>query len=469
MIRDNQRNLGFLHVLLDAVIVAIAYALAWYIRFISAFTSFHPAVISISGEVYFGTLYYLVPAYMLLYMFFSIYTPKRVTLFRYEFYDIVKVNIIGVIGFFVALYIFKQPDYSRVMIFIFAGLNIIFTTLERRVERSILRFIRRRGYNLKHVLMIGYSRAAESYIARVQDNPQWGYIINGILDDSVPIGTSYRGVSVVGNTQALNVELEDNDYDEIIVTLPLDQYDRLEKFVALCEKSGVHTKFIPDYNSLFPSNPYTEDVLGIPVVSIRYVPLTSFLNKLIKRILDIIGSIIAIIIFSPVMLIAIIGIKLTSKGEVIYKQERIGLHGKPFMMYKFRTMKVQSKEDEKKGWTKKGDPRVTGIGRFLRATSIDEMPQFFNVLFGRMSLVGPRPERPQFVEKFKEEIPRYMIKHQVRPGITGWAQINGYRGDTSIRRRIEYDLYYIENWSLMFDVRILVGTIFHGFRNKNAY
>ena len=169
------------------------------------------------------------------------------------------------------------------------------------------------------------------------------------------------------------------------------------------------------------------------------------------------------------MLAAAIGIKTTSRGPLIFKQERVGLHNKPFQMYKFRSMEVQSDADEKKGWTTKNDPRVTKVGRLLRSTSIDELPQFFNVLKGDMSLIGPRPERPLFVEKFKEEIPRYMIKHQVRPGITGWAQVNGYRGDTSIKKRIEYDLYYIENWSMAFDFKILFLTFFKGFINKNAY
>ena len=169
------------------------------------------------------------------------------------------------------------------------------------------------------------------------------------------------------------------------------------------------------------------------------------------------------------MLAAVIGIKTTSRGPLIFKQERVGLHNKPFQMYKFRSMEVQNDADEKKGWTTKNDPRVTKVGRLLRSTSIDELPQFFNVLKGDMSLIGPRPERPLFVEKFKEEIPRYMIKHQVRPGITGWAQVNGYRGDTSIKKRIEYDLYYIENWSMAFDFKILFLTFFKGFINKNAY
>ena len=185
--------------------------------------------------------------------------------------------------------------------------------------------------------------------------------------------------------------------------------------------------------------------------------------------MDIVGALFCIVLFSPVMLVAAIGTKLSSPGPIIFRQTRIGLHSKPFTMYKFRTMRVQTAEEEKKGWTHRGDSRVTKFGSFLRKTSIDEMPQFFNVLQGSMSLVGPRPERPQFVEKFRQEIPRYMVKHQVRPGITGWAQINGYRGDTSIRKRIEYDIFYIENWSFGLDIRILFLTIFKGFINKNAY
>ena len=178
---------------------------------------------------------------------------------------------------------------------------------------------------------------------------------------------------------------------------------------------------------------------------------------------------VAIILFSPVMLVTAIIIKVTSPGPLIFKQERIGKHNHPFYMYKFRSMVVQEEKTEKQGWTTKNDPRVTPVGKFIRKTSIDELPQLFNILVGDMSLVGPRPERPQFVEKFKEEIPRYMIKHQVRPGLTGWAQVNGYRGDTSIQKRIEYDLYYIENWTMGFDFKIIFLTFFKGFVNKNAY
>ncbi|MBQ7372571.1 MAG: exopolysaccharide biosynthesis polyprenyl glycosylphosphotransferase, partial [Blautia sp.] len=239
--------------------------------------------------------------------------------------------------------------------------------------------------------------------------------------------------------------------------------------VALCEKSGVHTKFIPDYNKIIPTKPYTEDILGLPVINIRYVPLTNTFYALVKRCMDIVGSFAAIVLASPVMLLMSILVKLTSPGPLIFRQERVGMHNKTFWMYKFRSMEIQPAEEEKKSWTVKDDPRVTRVGRFMRRTSIDELPQLFNILKGDMSLVGPRPERPFFVEKFREEIPRYMVKHQVRPGLTGWAQVNGYRGNTSIRKRIEYDLYYIENWSIGLDIKILFLTIFKGFINKNAY
>ena len=235
------------------------------------------------------------------------------------------------------------------------------------------------------------------------------------------------------------------------------------------KKSGVHTKFIPDYNNFIPTKPLMEDLQGLPVIHIRNVPLTNLLNATMKRIMDIFGALVAIVLFSPFMIFAAVAVKLTSPGPVIFCQERVGLHNKPFQMYKFRSMTVQTAEKEKSQWTTPGDARVTPIGKLIRKTSIDEMPQFFNVLKGDMSLVGPRPERPFFVEKFKEEIPRYMIKHQVRPGMTGWAQVNGYRGDTSITKRIEHDLYYIENWTLGFDFKILFLTFFKGFINKNAY
>ncbi|WP_026662559.1 undecaprenyl-phosphate glucose phosphotransferase [Butyrivibrio proteoclasticus] len=468
MIKDNQTHLNRAHVVVDGLLVAGSYMLSYYIKFESFIGDRNPAG-HLTMETYFSALYFLVPGFLFLYYLVNLYTSRRALKLWDEFIDIVQANIVGVIGFYVILFMLKQNDFSRTMIAIFAVINVIVTTIAHGLLRKFLRYIRKKGYNIKHILLVGYSRAAEGYISRILENPQWGYDVAGILDDFVPVDTSYHGVKVVGKIDQLADYLANGGYDEITITLPLNDYDRLEELVAQCEKSGVHTKFIPDYSSLFPSNPYTEDVQGLPVINIRYVPLTNSFNRMSKRLVDIVGSLLAIILFSPVMLAAAIAVKATSKGPIIYKQERIGLNGEPFMMYKFRTMKVQSEAEEKKGWTTKNDPRVTKVGALLRKTSIDEMPQFFNIFFGKMSLVGPRPERPQFVEKFKEQIPRYMVKHQVRPGLTGWAQINGYRGDTSIRKRIDYDIYYIENWSMTFDMKIILGTIRYGFVNKNAY
>lgn len=465
MIKDNQKYFNRLHVLLDAAIVAGSYLLAWFIKFKSGLVQ---SEAGLSEATYFSLLLLVVPLFTVLYGVCNLYSSKRMSGRIHEFYNIVKANTIGLLVFIAVLYSIKQLHFSRFMVFGFFILNITFDAIARNFIRYILHFFRSRGYNVKYILLVGYSRAAEQYIDRINANPQWGYVVRGILDDRIPRGTLYRGVKVLGTINNLFVILPQSKLDEIAVTLALEDYGRLEAIVSLCEKSGVHTKFIPDYNSVIPSSPYTEDLMGLPVINIRHVPLTNTFNLLMKRIVDLIGSLVCIILFSPFMIFAVIGIKVTDKGPLIFKQERVGLHNKSFQMYKFRTMEVQKPSSEQKAWTTRNDPRVTKIGRILRKTSIDEMPQIFNVLKGDMSLVGPRPERPFFVEKFKEEIPRYMIKHQVRPGMTGWAQINGYRGDTSIRKRVEYDLYYIENWTMAFDIKILFLTLFKGFINKNA-
>lgn len=466
MIKDNQKYFNRLHVVMDAVITALSYAIAWLIRF-----QFFPdeSAGALGVQTYFSALFILIPGYIFLNYIFNMYTSKRYASLERDVYGVIQSNVIVTVLFVTGLYAINQKDFSRSMIVMFCVINIVLDSLARVVIRKVLRVMRTKGYNVKYVLLVGYSRAAEEYIDRIRMNPQWGYVVRGILDDKIPRGTEYKGVRVVGRIDNLLIILPENKLDEIAITLSLEHYDRLEEIVNLCEKSGVHTKFIPDYNRVIPSKPYTEDLNGLPVINIRHIPLSNTLNMMMKRVVDIVGALFCFILFSPVMLAAAIAIKLTSPGPVIFKQERVGLHNKPFNMYKFRTMEIQKPKQEQKNWTVKDDPRVTPVGRILRKTSIDEMPQIFNVLKGDMSLVGPRPERPFFVEKFKEEIPRYMIKHQVRPGMTGWAQINGYRGDTSIRKRIECDLYYIENWTMMLDIKILFLTIFKGFINKNAY
>jgi len=468
MIKDNQKVFNRLLVIFDILIIVVSYLLAYYIKFYIIEDG--PQAGTLSINEYLIMLAVVLIAYMFAYYMCNVYTPKRTIRLRFEVYGIVKANVIGMALCIIALYlVLREINYSRWVMVIFIMLNVTLTCGMRIGLRKLLRKMRGKGYNLKHILLVGYSRAAEEYINRIFDHPQWGYVVCGILDDHIPSGTLYKGVKVMGPINNLDSILQENRLDEISITLSLKDYEHLETIVDTCEKSGVHTKFIPDYNSLIPSNPYTEDLMGLPVINIRYVPLTNTVNVIMKRTMDILGSLLGIIITSPLMLLTAMLIKISSPGPVVFKQERIGLHNKSFFMYKFRSMEVQSPNIEKKSWTTKDDPRVTGIGRLIRRTSIDELPQLLNILRGDMSLVGPRPERPLFVEKFREEIPRYMVKHQVRPGLTGWAQVNGLRGDTSIRKRIDYDIYYIENWTLGFDIKIIFLTFFTGFINKNAY
>ncbi len=468
MIEENQKYYSRLLALIDALITAAAYWLAWYLRFRSSWFS-RGAVETISFTTYMTALLFVIPGTLILYSAMNLYSPNRMKGRRVEIGGIVTANLIGYAIFIIVLFMLRQLDWSRTMLLVFVTINSLADTSVRFLLWGIVKKLRKNGRFTKNVLLVGYSRAAEEYIDRVSVNPQWGLNIRGILDDKIEAGTTYKEVKVLGRIDNLMIILPENHLDEIAITLGLSEYYRLEAIVSLCEKSGVHTKFIPDYHNIIPTKPYTEDILGLPVIHIRHVPLSGTFPAAIKRLMDILGSLVCIVLFSPIMLICSIIIKRTSPGPLIFKQERVGLHNKSFMMYKFRSMVVQDYNKEKKEWTTRDDPRVTRVGKFMRRTSIDELPQLFNVLKGEMSLVGPRPERPYFVEKFQEEIPRYMIKHQVRPGMTGWAQVHGLRGDTSIRKRIEYDLYYIENWTLGLDFKILFMTVFSGFVNKNAY
>lgn len=473
IIKNHQKTLNRIHIVIDLVFVVAAYALAYGIRFL--WFGWIPLFDKEPGtylefKVYMSYLLFILPGYLVILLANEVYRPQRSNRRHLEAMRIVRTNIIGIFYIMALLFLIKEINISRVFLIVFFLLNVVLELFYRYILRRTLRRIRKDGHNIKHVLLVGYSRTAEGLIDRIMANPQWGYHIIGILDDIMETGTRYKGIPVIGVLDTLEQQLEDYDLDEINITMRMDDYARLAEIVAKCEKSGVHTKFLPDYQDIIPTIPYMEDLEGLPVVHIRKVPLSSSeLNRFIKRAMDLVLGTLALIIAAlPMLLVAII-IKCTSKGPVLYTQKRVGYKNKEFLMYKFRSMEVQEESKEKTEWTTFKDPRVTPIGRFIRKTSMDELPQLWNVLKGDMSLVGPRPERPFYVEKFKEEIPRYMVKHQVRPGMTGWAQVNGYRGDTSIRKRIEYDLYYIENWTPGFDILIMFLTVFKGFVNKNAY
>ena len=445
MIKNNQRMLNKVQVCMDAGIIGATYFFSWYLRFKSGLFVQDAGVLP--AKTYFSALFLIIPGYLLLYSIFQLYIPRRVKSYRKELMDIIRANGIGFMIFILVLYFIKQEHFSRQMLCIFFFINISLEFASRYLIRTILWKMRKQGLNQKHILMIGESQMAEQYMDRLRENPKWGYQVFAHLKDE----------------EKLERILEGNELDEVVIALRAEDYGKLERIVDVCEKAGVHTKMIPDFGNVISTRPYIEDVQGIPVIHVRRVPLNIMRNRVAKRAVDLIGATVAIILFSPVMLLTVLVVALTEEGSVIYRQERVGLHNQVFYMYKFRSMIMQDEEKEKAEWSTRNDPRITPVGKLIRRTSIDELPQLVNVLKGEMSLVGPRPERPQFVQKFRDEIPRYMVKHQVRPGMTGWAQINGYRGDTSIEKRIEYDLYYIENWTMVFDMKILILTIFKGF------
>lgn len=397
MIKDNQRFLNNLHVLLDVLIICASYALAWLLTIVAPiFPAGHGVL---PPQVYFTALIPIVPAYLLLYWAFHLYEPKRTHSKRAELWHICQACAVGLMLLTSILFAFRRSGYfgnfSTRMLVAFSIIDITLTTIERFGIRYILSRLRRKGFNQKHVMLVGFSDASDQFIDACRRNPDWGYHIYGIVDDIAEVGEGYKGVRVVGRISELEHILAQNTIDEIAITLPLAAYAKLDGIVHVCEKSGVHTKFIPDYNNIIHSKPVTEDMDGLPVINIRNVPLTDPVKATAKRAVDICGALVGIVLFSPIMLVVATLIKLTSPGPIIFKQERVGLHNKPFMMYKFRSMVQQTEADEKKGWTVPGDPRVTRVGRFIRKTSIDEFPQFFNVLAGQMSLVGPRPERTQ--------------------------------------------------------------------------
>lgn len=487
MIKQNQKILNSIGIILDAIIICMSMVIGWFVRF-SLGAGYDGWYIGL--QEYFKLSLMIIPMYLILYYMFDLYKPQRRNSFQRESINLINSNITGLFIIILGLYFLKEIHYSRKVLLIFSCINILSTIVERGIIRYILRCLRSSGKNLKHIIFVGHSSQTIEFLQRINKNKFWGYNVLGILDDSFKEKKEYEKAyeevaasayvlnnnfqrpysnMLIGRLNELEQVLLDKDVDEVFITLKTSEFDKLEKLIQICEKSGVRAQIIPDYYKYLPAKPYVEEVDGLPIINIRYIPLDNLVNKFAKRVFDIIVSGICLIVASPIMITTALITKLTSPGPILFKQVRVGLNKKEFNMYKFRSMHVQKDEDEKVEWTTKNDSRKTKFGAFIRKTSIDELPQFINVLKGDMSIIGPRPERPFFVEKFKEEIPKYMIKHHVRPGITGWAQVNGFRGDTSIKKRIEHDIYYIENWTFILDIKIFFMTFVSGFINKNAY
>lgn len=467
MIRENQRTLNWSLVLIDALVISFSLYCSLWLRFKT--TLFGPIGGHLGYQSYLiFLLLAVIPVYLLLYFALGLYKPRRTykNIFS-EATQIIKVNIIAFFALVSILFIINQPNFSRIMLFLLAIIATFFGIIERFIVRSILKELRLNNRNLKHILIVGDNDLAFTFARKIRENPYLGFVVSGFVGRRDHVGYEVEGAKIIGGFKDIDDILDKNNYDRVVLAIPLKYYYRIDELVESCERVGIKAEIIPDYIRYFPAQPSIDMIEDIPIINIRYVPLDDEFNKFLKYLSDYIFSIIAIVITSPIMILTAIAIKLTSPGPIIFKQERIGYHGKPFMMYKFRSMKVQDPSEEESEWTTRDDPRKTAVGNFIRKTSIDELPQFFNVLKGDMSVVGPRPERPYFVNQFKETIPKYMVKHQVKPGLTGWAQIHGCRGDTSIKKRIEYDIEYVENWHMGLDLGIMIKTVLK--KNPNAY
>lgn len=451
LIKENQRTLNQLNGLTDVLILFPCMIVAYAIRFV--IFAGDPGHIGLPYYIY--TVLYMSPLFWLLYGLMGLYDSFRSKNFLTEFSLLLRCNIILFLLVLAFFFIYKEFHLSRWTLLIFFALATLAVSLKRWMLRRILRAFRDKGYNLKHVLLVGCGEQARAYCEAIAHDRSLGYCIDHYLapHDCLP------GLSYLGTYEAVSKVLARVNPDEVVIALEAEEYPYLPSIIADSEKNGVKVSLIPFYNKYMPSHPVFDEVGNVSLVNIRRIPLDNIGNAFLKRTMDIVGSLILIVLTSPLMLFAAIGVKLSSPGPILFKQERVGLGKKPFYMYKFRSMRVNDKQTT--GWSTNSDPRKTKFGAFIRKFSIDELPQFFNVLRGDMSLVGPRPELPFFVNQFKESVPLYMVKHQVRPGITGWAQVNGFRGDTSIQGRIEHDIYYIENWTLLFDIKILFMTVFH--------
>lgn len=364
---------------------------------------------------------------------------------------------------------FDSVDYPRSMFFYVWMFSFIFTVLGREILRAIRRFVRARGIEADNLLIIGAGKTARFVARKVRGNPQLGYRAVGIVTPRPSLKSSFAGLPVLGEAADLPRLIDEYRIEQVIIALPEAARDTLAELVALCQRGRVDIKIYPDAFAYIAREISVDELDGAPLITVRDIALRGWKLSL-KRALDVFGAVVGLVLLSPLMLLTALLIRLESPGPVFYTQERMGLDGKPFQMIKFRSMR-QDAEKSGAGWTVKNDPRVTRIGRFMRATSWDEIPQLINVLIGEMSLVGPRPERPIYVQQFREKIPRYMERLREKAGMTGWAQVNGLRGDTSIEDRTQYDLWYVENWSLWLDLKIIIRTVLNIVlrKDENAY
>ena len=467
MLKKHSKFFESLLLIIDWFVLSISWILSFYLRMYSGIIPVYAKIPPF--KIYLTLLILIIPLWGVVFKLFGLYRPRRVSTRLSEIVDISKASTFAILILISTTFLFRQYEFSRLTFFYFWFINIVFLSLARIVFREFLRFLRQKGYNQRYALIVGDEKMGQDLVTKLRKHPELGIQIAGFLtSDQNSVGTEIHGIKVVGKYSDVRELITNRGIDIIFVALPFHAHNQLKEVLEWIGDETVSIMVLPDLFEFVTLRGSVSEFEGMPLISLRDTPLYGW-NIIVKRVLDIVFSSLVIIFTSPVMLIIAILIKLTSGGPLLLKQERMGLDGKTFNMLKFRTMFANAEQETGPVWAKKDDPRRTKIGKLLRKTSMDELPQFFNVLKGDMSIVGPRPERPVFIENFRNTIPKYMLRHKMKAGITGWAQVSGWRGNTSLEKRIEYDLYYIENWSLNFDLKIIWLTLWNGLINKHAY
>ena len=459
MLQKNRRFKVLLNMLLEALLIFLSYEISIFIRFTLLNGTPNPVVSDSSTKVIIA-LYSLGSVF--LFYLFHLYIPMHQLRAGREFTLLILVNTVTLLALGMALYLFRIADYSRIALGLFGLFSIMALCIKRIIARAVMRRRYEHRIGLQRVILIGSGELALEYWRDINDYPQYGRTVIGYIGDNKEAALGLY----LGTLDHIGDILEKEDCEEVVVALEPKDAGYIQTVLDAAGKEGLRIFMIPFYRKYFPRHPTIESFGNSVVIDLRATPLDNLALAAIKRSFDIVSSLVMLIVLSPLMLFTAIVIKLESPGPIFFRQQRVGLHKKEFTMLKFRSMRVNSTSDT--AWSTKTDSRRTRFGRFIRKCSIDELPQLFNVLLGDMSLVGPRPEVPFYVHQFKESVPLYLVRQQVRPGITGWAQVHGLRGDTSIEARVKYDIWYIENWSPLLDIRILVLTLLGGFLNDES-
>ena len=451
----------------DVLMTATSWLIAYYIRFQ---TDFIPVTKGVPDfEIYWKLLTPILAMWLIIFNFCGLYRPRRGSSQAEQFVAIFQAVTFGTIMLITFNFFYRQYSYSRLVFLYFWAINIFAVGISRSLLQDLIAYARSKGYNLRHILIAGAGNLGREIALKAHTYTELGLNVLGFVDDNPQkLGKVIEGTTVLGTLDDIQRIIREKGVQQLFIALPMTAHNRTLEILASLDQECVDVKFIPDLMQYMSLRVGVEELDGIPIVNLRETPIQGW-NSVIKRGFDIVFALLFLIVSAPITAGLAMLIKLTSPGPILYKQKRMGLDGHVFNMYKFRSMRADAEHQTGPVWAKKRDPRRTRLGAFMRSTSLDEFAQFLNVLKDDMSLVGPRPERPPFVQKFKEKIPKYMLRHRVKSGITGWAQINGWRGNTSIEKRIEYDLYYIQNWSVWFDLKILIMTLWKGMINKHAY